>query len=160
MVIPLGKQVPDEHHPTACLRHAVAWGADGISLADTRTATRDLLARAGHPPEQQVSQDAQLVVSELVTNALRHAPGPGGLLLEVLPDAPTRLRITVHDTSPQAPRPRVPDPRRVGGHGIHLLTRLCDHLDTDHRAGGKHVTAEIHLPLPGPCPEEPGSRVG
>lgn len=48
----------------------------------------------------------------LVTNALRHAPGPGGLLLE-MHSSPARLRITVRDTSRAAPRLRVPDPYRI-----------------------------------------------
>ncbi|MEV8129445.1 ATP-binding protein [Streptomyces sp. NPDC085944] len=132
----------------------------GFSLFEARTAARMLLEWAGHAPDHQISQDAQLVVSELVTNALRHAPGPGGLLLEVLVAAPARLRITVQDTSCEPPRLRVPDPHRVGGHGIHLLTRLCDRLDTDRRAGGKHVTAQIRLPRPG-CllPPQPGASL-
>ncbi|MFI2643999.1 ATP-binding protein [Streptomyces sp. NPDC018610] len=148
MAIPLREQAPDEDHPAEILRYGAVWGAPGIPLADARYAARTLLARAGHLPHHPISQDAQLVVSELVTNALRHAPGPGGLLLEVLTAAPARLRITVRDTSLRVPRPADPDPRRVGGHGLHLITRLCDRFDTSRHDGGKHVTAELLLPFP------------
>lgn len=99
------------------------------------------------PPHHQISQDTQIVVSELVTNALRHAPGPGGLLLEVL-TTPARLRVTVRDTSRASPRLRVPDPHRIGGHGLHLITRLCSHFHTSPRDDGKQVTAEMLLPQP------------
>ncbi|MEV7130749.1 ATP-binding protein [Streptomyces sp. NPDC093260] len=150
MVIPLREQLPDEDRPAAVLRYGAVWGTGGIALADARHAARTLLYRAGYPPHHQISQDAQLVVSELVTNALRHAPGSGGLLLEVLMAAPARLRITVRDTSPRLPQPRDPDPRRVGGHGLRLITRLCARFDTSHHDGGKHVTAELHLPAPTP----------
>ncbi|MET7814063.1 ATP-binding protein [Streptomyces sp. NPDC005395] len=147
MVIPLRKQATDEHHPAAVLRYGVVWAAEGTSIADARNAVRTLLARAGHPPHHQLSQDAQIVVSELITNALRHAPGPGGLLLETH-TSPARLRITVRDTSRAAPRLRVPDPHRIGGHGLHLITRLCSHFHTSPRDDGKQVTAEMLLPQP------------
>ncbi|MGW4275181.1 ATP-binding protein [Streptomyces seoulensis] len=150
MVIPLREQVPDEEHPAGVLRYGAVWGTDGIPLADARSAARTLLAQAGCPSHDQVSQDAQLVVSELVTNALRHAPGPGGLLLEILTAAPARLRITVRDTSHHAPEPSDRDPGRVGGHGLHLITRLCDRFITSHHDGGKHVTAELRLPPSAP----------
>ncbi|MDN3250588.1 MULTISPECIES: ATP-binding protein [unclassified Streptomyces] len=147
MVIPLRQQTTDEHHPAAVLRYGAVWAADGTSIADARNAVRTLLARAGNPPHHQISQDTQIVVSELVTNALRHAPGPGGLLLEVL-TTPARLRVTVRDTSRAAPRLRVPDPHRIGGHGLHLITRLCSHFHTSPRDDGKQVTAEMLLPQP------------
>ncbi|MFC7994518.1 ATP-binding protein [Streptomyces rochei] len=83
----------------------------------------------------------------LVTNALRHAPGPGGLLLE-MHSSPARLRITVRDTSRAAPRLRVPDPYRIGGHGLRLISRLCSRFHISPRDGGKQVTAEMLLPQP------------
>jgi anti-sigma regulatory factor (Ser/Thr protein kinase) len=144
MVIPLRKHAPDPHTPVAPPRFGAVWGSEGTSIADARNAVRGLLARAGHHRDPRISQDAEIVVSELVTNALRHAPGPGGLLLEVL--SPDRLRITVRDSSPEAPTPRVPDPRRVGGHGLHLITRLCEQFRTITLEGGKQVMAELGLP--------------
>ncbi|MEU5277945.1 ATP-binding protein [Streptomyces asoensis] len=146
MVTPLKNRASDEGQPAAPLQYRAAWDTAETPIAQARTAVRTLLAEAGHAPEHRPSQDAQLVVSELVTNALRHAPGPGALALEVNPDA-TRLRITVSDSSPRPPRLRPHDARRVGGHGLHLVTRLCDRLHTTAQGGGKQIVA--HLPLHG-----------
>lgn len=145
MIIPLRKQAPDEHQ-AAPLRYGIVWSTEGMSITQTRHAARLLLARAGHPPSHTVSQDAQIVVSELVTNALRHAPGPGGLLLEVTEE--NRLRITVRDGSPDRPVLLAPDRHRVGGHGLHLVARLCTRFDTRPTRNGKQVTAELALPDP------------
>ncbi|GGV15986.1 hypothetical protein GCM10010260_64170 [Streptomyces filipinensis] len=40
---------------------------------------------------------------------------------------------------------RIADARRVGGHGLRLITRLCDRLHTVDPGTGKQVVA--HLPL-------------
>lgn len=102
MVTPLEDRASDEQESAAPLRYSAAWHTADASIADARTAVRALLAQAYHDPHHRPSQDAQLVVSELVTNALRHAPGPGGLALEVAPDA-ALLRIAVSDSSPARP---------------------------------------------------------
>ncbi|MEU2338669.1 ATP-binding protein [Streptomyces sp. NPDC006654] len=144
MVTPLKNRASDEQEPAAPLRYSAAWDAADVSIADARAAVRTLLARAGHGPGDRPSQDAQLVVSELVTNALRHAPGPAALALEVSPDADL-LRITVSDSSPRPPEPPAHDARRVGGHGLHLVIRLCGPLHTVPQATGKKVVAHLRL---------------
>ncbi|MFR9795061.1 ATP-binding protein [Streptomyces sp. MS06] len=146
MVIPLRNEATDGNDPAGMLRRAAVWGSEGTSLADARGAVRDLLLRAGHPPDRRPSQDAQLVVSELVTNALRHAPGPGRLLLEVVPGSGL-LRISVRDGSPRQPHLLVPDPHRIGGHGLHLIARICERFHTVPLDDGKQVTAELRLPV-------------
>ncbi|MGY1495221.1 ATP-binding protein [Streptomyces sp. QTS52] len=146
MVIPRKTRASDEQEPTA-LRYSAAWDTTDASVADARAAVRTLLADAGHNPDHRPSQDAQLVVSELVTNALRHAPGPGGLALEVTPDA-ALLRITVRDSSPRPPELPAYDIRRVGGHGLQLVTRLCDQLTTIGLETGKQIVAHLRLPRP------------
>ncbi|MFG2266503.1 ATP-binding protein [Streptomyces sp. NPDC048720] len=151
MVIPLRNQAPDGREPAGALRYSTAWDEEQPPIADARQAVRTLLAQAGHPPEHRACQDAQLVVSELVTNAHRHAPGPGGLELEVVPDA-ALLRITVRDSSPLRPEPQEHDARRVGGHGLRLVTMLCGQLHTVALATGKQVVA--HLPLQAPPPDQ------
>jgi two-component system, NarL family, nitrate/nitrite response regulator NarL len=63
-----------------------------------RRATHDALAtwRLAH-----VEETAVLLVSALVTNAVRHAQGPFGLALQLRAE-PTRLRIEVQDADPRA----------------------------------------------------------
>ncbi|MFD7536162.1 ATP-binding protein [Streptomyces sp. NPDC059819] len=126
------------------LRDSISWGADGLPIAHARRAVRALLARAGHPPHTQTSQDAQLVVSELVTNAMRHAPGPGGLELELTVGA-EQLRIRVRDSSRREPRQQPRDTTRPRGHGLHLVAMLCSDLHTTTSDAGKRVTALFPL---------------
>ncbi|MFH8798226.1 ATP-binding protein [Streptomyces sp. NPDC017936] len=126
------------------LQYSAAWDTTHTSIADARRAVRTLLARAGHRPDRRPSQDAQLVVSELVTNAIRHAPGPGGLLLELTPDA-TLLRVTVRDSSPRPPRVRASDPGRPRGHGLRLVMGLCEQLQHITLTTGKQVVAQLRL---------------
>ncbi|MEU5593310.1 ATP-binding protein [Streptomyces sp. NPDC020298] len=144
MVMPLRNQVTNARHSAAPLRYDAVWDSEGTSVAHTRHAVRTLLARAGHHSHHQPSMDAQIVVGELVTNALRHAPGPGRLRLELVRESGL-LRITVRDRSSRQPRMRVPVPRRVGGHGLHLVTRLCERFHTVPLDDGKQVVAELSL---------------
>ncbi|MCX5000306.1 ATP-binding protein [Streptomyces longwoodensis] len=138
------RQTVNDHGTPAPVRYCVVWDSTGVAIGDARRAVRTLLARAGHPADERTSQDAQLVVSELVTNAVRHAPGDGGLLLELTPDAGV-LTVTVRDSSSSAPEQRPHDAGRVGGHGMHLVTRLCEQVRTVALADGKQVMARIVL---------------
>ncbi|MFE9452109.1 ATP-binding protein [Streptomyces sp. NPDC006739] len=124
--------------------HAVVWDTEAPRLGEARDAVRALLARAGHAPGRRVVQDAQLVVSELLTNALKHAPGPCGLFVELVPDA-TAVRITVTDTSPELPEGRPHDPRRAGGHGLWLVGMVSSRVEAVPVPGGKRVTATLAL---------------
>ena len=146
MDIPLGARATARTRP-ALLRHSHSWDYGPPSVAEARDAVAALLARAVPAPGRRAVQDAQLVVSELVTNAVQHAPGPGTLRLELAPDGAT-LRITVADTSADPPRPRPPDPGRVGGHGLRLVTLLSTALRTTVVPGGKRVTATLSLADP------------
>ncbi|MFE4860741.1 ATP-binding protein [Streptomyces sp. NPDC056670] len=135
------------------LRFSAAWETTEFSIADARTAVRTLLVQAGYRPDEQHCLDAQLVVSELVTNALRHAPGSGSLALEVNEGADL-LEITVRDGSPNPPRPQVPDAARIGGHGLLLVTRVCAQLHTRPLTSGKQVIACLRLGGLGSAPDE------
>ncbi|MFI2762181.1 ATP-binding protein [Streptomyces echinatus] len=143
MDIPLRTHAMTQGRP-ALLRYSRTWDTGVSSIAEARDAVAALLARARPIPGRRPVQDAQLVVSELVTNAAKHAPGPCALGLELLSDA-TALRITVTDTSPEPPRRRPPDPRRIGGHGLHLVTMLCRGWEVTWLSHGKRVTATVPL---------------
>ncbi|MEU0335630.1 ATP-binding protein [Streptomyces sp. NPDC006193] len=143
MDIPLRTHATTQARP-APLRYSRIWDSGISSIAEARDAVAALLSRARPAPGRRALQDAQLVVSELVTNAAKHAPGPCTLRLELLPDA-TALRVDVTDTSRQPPRRRPPDPGRVGGHGLHLVTMLCRDLGVTWLPHGKRVTATVPL---------------
>lgn len=99
-------------------------------------------ARAEHGtlfPDRLVDV-VRLVVSELMTNAGKYAPGPYLLELELTDEA---VRVTVWDTEPDPPAPREPDPARIGQHGLEIVLALCERFDVERRAGGKRVSALI-----------------
>ncbi|MFG3072940.1 ATP-binding protein [Streptomyces sp. NPDC048225] len=85
---------------------------------------------------------ARLVASELVTNAVRHAPGPCRLELTLVGDA---VEIAVTDTGDAFPTFLPRDPLRIGRHGLEIVTRLCGEVITKPNATGKTVSARLPL---------------
>ena len=81
-----------------------------------------------------------LVVSELVTNALRHGGGTCALGLTAHPGS---IEVAVHDHSPEMPRMRTPDLNYgTGGFGWPRVNRLARTTAVTRRAvGGKTVSA-------------------
>ncbi|MFJ6074621.1 ATP-binding protein [Streptomyces sp. NPDC093065] len=89
--------------------------------------------------------DLLLVVSELVTNAIRHGDGLAGFEAR-----PTRegLWIAVHDNSAVVPRAAYafPTTHPGGGYGWPLVARLARDVTVDLRAeGGKTISALVPL---------------
>ncbi|MEW2398036.1 ATP-binding protein [Streptomyces sp. NPDC046862] len=155
MVIPLGKQAVDQQgqgeHGT--LRYSTAWAEDTVRAVDARRALHAFLAHAHRsaraPVPTPVAMDAELVVSELVTNALQHAPGPCGMTLQLSSAA---LVITVWDTSREEPVLRRSDRYRVGGHGLRLVHMISDRVAVVPHATGKQITALRLIPHHGTTP--------
>ncbi|WP_063885230.1 MULTISPECIES: ATP-binding protein [unclassified Streptomyces] len=149
MVIPPGKQKAGEPETDAyaTLCYEATWEEGAARMAEARRALRALLARAPRTGRAAVpaslALDAELAVSELVTNAARHAPGPCGLILRLSGD---ELTITVWDTSGDAPVVREADPTRVGGHGMRMVHTISDRVVVSPHGGGKRIVA--HFPLP------------
>ena len=78
-------------------------------------------------------RDVQLLVSELVTNAVRHANlHEGDVIVLVIELADHALRVEVHDPGggfvPTAPSP---DPVRPSGWGLYLVAELADRWGVD-----------------------------
>lgn len=133
-------------------------GAPG-TIGEARDFALDFLVRAealhGTTFSPRTAGTVKLLVSELVTNAAKYAPGPCLLDLSIdredagpdQPDRPARdsLRITVWDTDSSLPRPGAPDPERIGQHGLELVLALCTAYDFQRLAGGKRI--QVLLPL-------------
>ncbi|GAB1331362.1 ATP-binding protein [Streptomyces sennicomposti] len=79
-----------------------------------------------------------LTVSELVTNAHRHAHSSAQLILTWDNRC---LHIAVHDASSEVPAPRAPDTERLGGRGMFLVDALADSWETRPCPHGKTVVA-------------------
>ncbi|MFF1547660.1 ATP-binding protein [Streptomyces sp. NPDC058291] len=138
-------------HHRAPLPRRLAWHDGAPATAEARHAARAFLDDAGSAgwarPTDHASETIQLVVSELLTNAHQHAPGPCGLHLEMDQSATGCLaRITVWDTSPHPPAPQLPDPHRIGGRGLTIVQALSSHVSVDTHPSGKQVKADIALP--------------
>jgi anti-sigma regulatory factor (Ser/Thr protein kinase) len=99
-------------------------------------AARRLLDRLAGHLEPDVLDDARLLTSELVANAVEHVREDGTLELRVDLDEHT-LRVELLDPGPSF----IPRPRRDGdpvdsGWGLHFIARLADRwqVDVDGRA--------------------------
>ena len=82
-------------------------------------------------------RDVRLLISELVTNAVRHADlDAGDAIVLVIDVADQMLRVEVHDPGggfvPSTPSP---DPARPSGWGLYLVAELADRwgVDSDER---------------------------
>ncbi|GHD86964.1 ATP-binding protein [Streptomyces naganishii JCM 4654] len=119
-------------------------GSGGI--ADARELARSFLTdvQAGHGlhVSERAKGTVQLVVSELVTNARKYAPGPCLLALEI-EDA--TVRISVWDSSTTLPAVSAPDPCRVGRHGLEIVMAVCASFTVHREPPGKRITAAVVL---------------
>ncbi|MEU9860194.1 ATP-binding protein [Streptomyces sp. NPDC047971] len=138
---------------------AVYDAADGGAIASARAFTTDFLASVrtvrGEPVPDDRADLARLVVSELVTNAVRHAPGPCRLLLDVRRNV---LEISVIDGTSAAPVPRAHDPRRIGQHGVEIIVAVCESVTVEPHPDGKRVLARLPL-IPSRAGGAAGARV-
>lgn len=90
-----------------------------------------------------VEDAAQLVVSELVTNAITHAESPCQLRLS---RGPATVRVEVLDCGTGTPDPLPDDPAGEHGRGMHIVAVLSLAWGTEVLAeGGKVVWAELPL---------------
>ncbi|MFF0777559.1 SpoIIE family protein phosphatase [Streptomyces sp. NPDC003720] len=90
----------------------------------------------------ELAMTTELIVSELVTNAVRYARPP--IRLRLVRGA--RLSCEVSDASPTAPRPRHARSTDEGGRGLLLVARLAQHWGARHTADGKIIWAEQEIP--------------
>lgn len=87
-----------------------------------------------------IADDAELVITELVENAIRHTGTPCDVDIEL---SEGRLRITTHDGSTVPPRRRYPGLDRPGGRGLLLIEKLCQDWGFDILDDGKRVWAVL-----------------
>ncbi|MGP3947234.1 ATP-binding protein [Streptomyces sp. 7N604] len=100
-----------------------------------------------------VMDAAQVCVSELVTNAIRHGVPAGRETLLVLRMADSRLRIEVHDSGDGRPVARRPVADDETGRGLLLVGELSDDWGVERSEPvGKVVWAEFSVNAPPPPP--------
>ncbi|MFH8368784.1 SpoIIE family protein phosphatase [Streptomyces sp. NPDC018031] len=95
---------------------------------------------------EELAITTELVVSELVTNAIRHATGPIRLRLI----RQSVLICEVFDASSTSPRLRHARTTDEGGRGLFLVAQLTRRWGTRYIPGGKLIWAEQELPRAAP----------
>ncbi|MFZ4268735.1 ATP-binding SpoIIE family protein phosphatase [Streptomyces arboris] len=119
----------------------VAWPlpADGSAAGAARRLVRAQLERWSLSELVDVTE---LVVSELVGNALRYGGGPSGLRLL----RHDRLCVEVSDIGPDLPQIQHAPLSAEGGRGLQLINMLCRRWGSCRTPEGKVVWAEQDLP--------------
>ncbi|WP_372409293.1 ATP-binding protein [Streptomyces luteireticuli] len=120
--------------------------AEAGAVRTARTLVRDTLREWGL---DAVTDVTVLLVSELVTNSLRHATGPIGV--RMYPRAGHVLQVEVSDPLPDPPRERAAASDDEGGRGLQLVALASRRWGTRPGVNGKTVWFELSLP-----PREPG----
>ena len=83
-----------------------------------------------------------LLLSELVTNAVRHTRGPR---VEVELTLDGIVVAAVYDDSPDKPSPRRAGPDDTGGRGLALVERLSDRWGIERLAHGNRVWFQVSI---------------
>ncbi|MEX1657006.1 ATP-binding protein [Streptomyces pseudovenezuelae] len=117
--------------------------ADPGAVRAARTAVRNRLTAWNL---DGLADIAALLVSELVTNSLRHATGPIGVRLVRPGGVDGVLRVEVSDPLPDPPRARVADLDDESGRGLQLVAHAAHRWGTRPGVAGKTVWFELSMP--------------
>ncbi|MEU6622621.1 SpoIIE family protein phosphatase [Streptomyces litmocidini] len=110
---------------------------DLSAVGTARAHVEEQLRRWNHPADPFA---VTLVVSELVTNALRHGAAP--VVLRLIADGPS-LTCEVSDAGQAAPHLRHAKAVDEGGRGLLICASLADNWGVRYVDGGKTVWAEL-----------------
>ncbi len=100
---------------------------------------------------EELAFSTELVVSELLTNAIRYATGP--IRLQLIRDRTLICEVT--DAGQTSPRVRYAESDDEGGRGLFLVSRIAQRWGTRHTPEGKVIWAEQAFP-----PAEAHGRAG
>lgn len=91
----------------------------------------------------EVIENAQTIVSELVTNAIVHGPGEASLVIEVRESC---LHVEVLDAGPAVEiEPLTVEPSSVRGRGLTIVDCLASSWGVERRRVGKSVWFDLNL---------------
>jgi len=125
-------------------QRAVHLPADLHSVRVGRQLARDIVNGWGL---ERLVDDVQLGVSELLSNAVRHAGTDVVLTLSLS----NRLTVEVLDNDPDLPHPAIPDPdlRATSGRGLRIVSAISADWGVRAAPGGKTVWFALPLPESG-----------
>ena len=141
----------DDQWPTIPSALTLSPLAQAVAMA--RHYVRDLLPSLGG---EACQDNAQLAVSELVTNATLHART--SMTIDVARGQSGRIRISVRDGSPMIPQPRSYSRTSTTGRGLRLIEAVCTAWGVESLSesggGGKVVWCEPALDSAVPRPDD------
>lgn len=108
--------------------------------ASARTSRRVLMAALDGWGTPETRDKAVLLISELVTNVVRHAATDVDLRIAM---GATTVRVEVGDRSPDVPVIRTPAPTDLGGRGMRIVDDLALRWGMEARRTGKSVWFEL-----------------
>jgi KaiC/GvpD/RAD55 family RecA-like ATPase len=127
---------PDAQPSVAAHESAVFVPVPAAVPAARRFVTRVLTSWG----EDDLLFDAQLIASELATNALEHAVSPFRIRLR---RGDAAVRIAVEDAAPARPQERIAGLDAMSGRGVAIVAELAQRWGCDVGSDGKTVWAEI-----------------
>lgn len=110
--------------------------------AEVRLLRRAAAKQLGHWGMRAAISEAELLVTELATNVVKHV-GEGVSATLILESRGERLRLEVHDKSQTLPSLRAAGCGDTCGRGLHLLASLAVDWGADLTAAGKAVWCEV-----------------
>ena len=111
-----------------------------LPVPEAVAAARSFVVGALPPASADLVEDAALVASEMVTNAVLH--GDSAFRVHVTDDA-LGVRIAVEDAQAGLVAPRIPEPDALNGRGLVIVEALSTRWGWEPHAGGKMVWAEL-----------------
>jgi anti-sigma regulatory factor (Ser/Thr protein kinase) len=138
----------------------VCWTAKSQSANEATTIRRSIAQYLEKRiNEREALLEAEIVIGELIANALRHSPGPVCADIEWRND--NRAVLTVHDSGESFEQPRaVNNAFAESGRGLHIVRALADDVRIERvEPRGCVATATLRLTKhadarsgPTPCP--------
>ncbi|WP_234018976.1 MULTISPECIES: ATP-binding protein [unclassified Streptomyces] len=145
---------PPEHAAGGPLPYEGVWRftaqAVDASVPQARRAVRELLSRQGVPASDDLVHGLLVIVSELVTNAVKHAALLSPMLAVEVAVGAEWVRVSVEDEHPYRPTALEATSGQTGGRGLLLVREITAEAggvcQVDHTAsGGKVIWAALPL---------------
>ncbi len=114
-------------------------GRSASAVGQARQFVSGVLRRWGL---ETLTADAELLTSELVTNAVLHARTDVCVSVAVADGA---AEVGVTDSSAEIPRPRSADAAAEGGRGLSLVERVAEEWGVAEFEGGKQVWFQLDV---------------
>ena len=127
------------------MRWAKTFPAEPLSVRAARRFATDALGDIPSEPREAV----ELMVSELVTNGIRHAQTSIQLAIQ---RTANEIRVTVTDRGGGSPRMRSPTPDEPTGRGLRIVDMLSERWGVDQGGPGSGKAVWFTVPAPTAAP--------